>query len=113
MRILAFLFLITMISCEKEDHSPERPDESELPDCVADLLSTADGTDYSWVEEWTLDDGVYYYFTAECCDNLNLLYSSDCEYICAPDGGFSGNGKGDCTAIPDVFERRVIWSRPE
>ena len=110
MRILSFFLVLTLLGCDKEDHCP---DQSELPICVTELLTVTDQTTYVQVEEWSWSGGQYYYLTAECCDKLNVLYDSNCDYICAPDGGFTGQGEGDCSEVPDSFERRVVWTRPE
>jgi YHS domain-containing protein len=53
---------------------------------------------------------VYYFTAAGCCDKGSSLYDDDCNYICMPDGGFSGGGDGQCT---DFFANRsddeLIW----
>jgi hypothetical protein len=52
-----------------------------------------------------------YYIPAKCCDFSSELYDGDCNLICAPDGGFVGNGDGQCS---DFFSRRsderLIWT---
>ncbi|MBA4217113.1 MAG: hypothetical protein IIA03_09610 [Proteobacteria bacterium] len=37
-----------------------------------------------------------YLLTAPCCDHFNPLYDADGRYVCAPTGGFPGNGDGGC-----------------
>jgi hypothetical protein len=50
---------------------------------------------------------VYYYAVSGCCDQLNPLYDAEGEYVCAPDGGFTGRGDGRCPAdLP-----RIEWSQ--
>lgn len=39
-----------------------------------------------------------YLFNAPCCDRFNKLYDAEGRYICAPTGGFTGQGSGDCPA---------------
>lgn len=43
-------------------------------------------------------DRPVYLFNAPCCDQFNRLYDADGRYICAPTGGFTGQGRGDCPA---------------
>ncbi len=51
-----------------------------------------------------------YYFTEECCDMASSLYDRDCNILCAPDGGISGQGDSQC---PDFFSTRkdekLVW----
>ena len=51
-----------------------------------------------------------YYIVAPCCDQLNILYDENGKQICAPDGGYSGQGDGHC---PDFFQEKknekLIW----
>ena len=49
-----------------------------------------------------------YYFIASCCDQFNRLYDADGRFICAPSGGFTGAGDGQC---PDWAHDRRLWSR--
>lgn len=39
-----------------------------------------------------------YLFTAPCCDIGNPLYDAEGRFICAPSGGFTGQGDGKCPA---------------
>jgi hypothetical protein len=47
---------------------------------------------------------------APCCDQFNPLFDADGSEICAPTGGFAGNGDGSC---PDFESRRkdetLLW----
>lgn len=51
-----------------------------------------------------------YYVISQCCDQFNLLLDKNGNIICAPDGGFTGKGDGQCS---DFFEKRkdkkLIW----
>ena len=51
-----------------------------------------------------------YYLPAQCCDQFSSLYDINGNFICAPDGGFSGRGDGKCT---DFFANRrnekLVW----
>lgn len=66
------------------------------------------------VWEWTYRDTVYYYVTADCCDQFSDLYTKDGELICHPDGGFTGRGDGKCPfdlRSNDTLDlkRKLIW----
>ncbi|MHC2993269.1 hypothetical protein OB13_17390 [Pontibacter sp. HJ8] len=51
-----------------------------------------------------------YYIPPHCCDAPGILFDANCNYICSPDGGFTGQGDGKCN---DFFEKRtnekLIW----
>src|SRR5688500_15649158 len=65
-----------------------------------------------------ISDRVYYYAVSGCCDQLNPLFDAEGKYVCAPDGGFTGRGDGQCpvdlvriewsqgTSVPNPFYRR-------
>lgn len=75
-------------------------------------LSGLNGT----VVRYLIDGKAYYYVRSPCCDLHNHLYDSAGDYLCAPDGGFTGRGDGRCpahvrirqsegTAMPNPFFR--------
>ena len=43
------------------------------------------------------------------CDQFNYLYDSDCNIICAPDGGFIGTGDGKCPDFIEPIKKTLIW----
>ena len=49
-----------------------------------------------------------------CCDFFNEVYDDKCNYLGAPDGGFTGKGDGK---IPDFFEEakseKLVWGTPK
>ena len=51
-----------------------------------------------------------YFLPAHCCDIWSVVYDADGNFICAPDGGFTGKGDGKC---PDFFSERtsevLLW----
>jgi hypothetical protein len=51
-----------------------------------------------------------FYIPASCCDVPSRLMDNNCNFMCSPDGGITGNGNGNCT---DFFSKRtnekLIW----
>lgn len=107
MRYSLFLALLVFFACEKDECAPQ------LPSCVIDRLLDDNQLPVIRVERWDIDGRALYYFVADCCDIPNMLYDDNCEVVCSPDGGFTGQGDGNCPDFPDDFERTVIWSQPE
>lgn len=55
-----------------------------------------------------------YYVVMPCCDFYNEVYDDKCNFMGAPDGGFTGKGDGK---IPDFFEiatnEKLVWGTPK
>jgi hypothetical protein len=53
---------------------------------------------------------VVYFVPQQCCDMFSTLYDANGNKLCAPDGGFTGRGDGQC---PDFFTDRtdgkLVW----
>ncbi|MGK2861249.1 MAG: DUF6970 domain-containing protein [Chitinophagaceae bacterium] len=62
------------------------------------------------VNEYIFKGKPVYLFTSNCCDQYDSLYDKDCNFICAPAGGFTGKGDGKCV---DFFKNarftKLIW----
>jgi hypothetical protein len=84
---------------------------STLPECVEKQLFTQDMTRKPPIEvwKWEVDGNTYYYFVSDCCDQYNYLFTSNCEMVCAPDGGFSGKGDGKCPEFEGQIEKTLMW----
>jgi hypothetical protein len=104
--ILLFLFS----SCEK----PDLP--MNVPNCIQKKIQSIQNgpvhNPATIVELWEYNGTNYYYFTADCCDQFSSLYDSECNLVCAPDGGFTGQGDGNC--VPGILNatKTLIWEDP-
>jgi hypothetical protein len=48
--------------------------------------------------------------SAPCCDFFNTVVDENCNYICAPSGGFTGKGDGKCTDFFKVGKHiKLVW----
>lgn len=62
------------------------------------------------VWRWETANGItYFYFTSDCCDQYNYLYDTNCNEVCAPDGGLTGEGDGRCPEFAEPVEKRLVW----
>ena len=52
------------------------------------------------VVEYTYKGKTVYYVVMPCCDFFNEVYDDKCNYLGAPDGGFTGKGDGK---LPDFL----------
>jgi hypothetical protein len=108
MKLLALSLFVFVTACNKIDLP------LDTPVCVGHLIEDildeevrnppANVTEYEYAGE------KYYYVPPYCCDAFSALYDSDCNFICAPDGGFSGGGDETCSAFTDSLSGgTVIW----
>jgi hypothetical protein len=74
--------------------------QTDIPECIQKHIN-----DTLPETEWNLPDSIskylyrgqtMYLFGTKCCDRFNPLYDESCKYICAPSGGFMGQGDGKC-----------------
>ena len=105
--IIPFLLPFIFTSCEKVDL------QVDVPACIERKIRSIQKED-PWnppaqVWQWQVDGKVYYYFTSDCCDQFTSLYDSNCQLICAPDGGFTGEGDGKCPEFEGKIQYTLVW----
>jgi hypothetical protein len=87
----------------------------DIPDCVKEIIerkrTPPDGSIYPiFVIRNTFKGAVVYYFRSACCDWYSYLLDEQCNFICAPDGGFHGVGDGQCPEfVEESTDSEIIW----
>lgn len=105
-----FLTVLFLNGCEKLDLAVA------VPKCIEKKIKeiqdqpVANPATQVWL--WEYNGTKYYYFTAACCDQFSSLYDSNCDFVCAPDGGFSGGGDGNCIPGIQAATKTLIWKDP-
>ena len=103
------VFVILMLfSCERSVNP------KDTPECIRKMIDEIrrDPVRSPPAEIWQYNyNNMTIYFTPQyCCDIPSMLVDENCNFICSPDGGFSGVGDGKCT---DFFKNRtngkLIW----
>jgi len=62
------------------------------------------------VNEYLYKGKHVYLFSADCCDQYYELYDEDCKRICAPTGGITGHGDGQCSDFSATAQHvRLVW----
>lgn len=106
--ILAVTLIAQTNTCKKDNA------KINAPDCVLAKIESIKKEDV-WnppakVYEYEYKGQKVYYIPSRCCDIPSILYNSNCQAICSPDGGFTGKGDGKCS---DFFEtrknERLVW----
>jgi len=67
------------------------------------------------VDQWDWNGREVWVSSPDCCDQFREVRDAQtCEYLCAPDGGFTGLGDGLCPSFYDEATHTVlIWTRDE
>lgn len=105
---LVFTVLLYVQQCGKEEVGESIPAcmEAKIRDILAEDVWNPPAKVYRYV----FNGETVYYIPQRCCDIPSQLYDEDCNLICAPDGGFSGQGDNRC---PDFFSTRtaeeLVW----
>jgi hypothetical protein len=88
--------------------------KSEIPSCIQQKIEAIKAAP-KWnppaeVNEYTYQGKNVYLFSADCCDQYNELVDENCKYICAPSGGITGKGDGECPDFSSAAQfKRVVW----
>lgn len=105
--LLGFALLIT--NCSNLDVDID----VEVPVCIENKIEEIINNEVSnpptQIWKWEVDEQTYYYITSNCCDQYNYLYTENCEIVCAPDGGITGNGDGLCPAFTNEIIKTLVW----
>ncbi len=56
---------------------------------------------------------VYYYIPPFCCDQYSILMDENCRIICAPGGGITGHGSGNCPGFVSKLSKGILIWRDE
>lgn len=92
--LMTLLSSIIFLQCGKENEN------DAVPACVRAKISEIKAQT-KWnppaeVAEYLYNGKRVFLFTSDCCDQYIQLYDENCNYICAPSGGFTGHGDGKC-----------------
>jgi hypothetical protein len=91
-------------------------EEKTLPACLQEKIKGIQ-EEYVWnppasvCRITTTLNKVYYYIPQHCCDFFSELYDEQCNLICNPDGGITGNGSGDCPPY-EIKTKELVWKDP-
>lgn len=106
--ILLIIAILLMVSCKKNQA------EKNIPVCIEKIINEQNSFDKPRsIWRWEVDGKTYYYLLAQCCDQFNVLLDESCQNICAPDGGITGQGSGDCPTFKGTIKKTLIWEQKE
>lgn len=88
--------------------------DGRTPEWVQDLIGELEAEPVrnppASITRYLFEGDTVYYVPPFCCDMTSVLYSSDGEVLCAPDGGLAGTGDGQCADFHQQAEgAQLIW----
>jgi hypothetical protein len=89
-------------------------EKSELPLCIQQMIKDYENkpkqNPAATIYQYDYNGQKVYYVVAPCCDQMNMVYDSNCNIFCHPDGGITGRGDGKCTDFNSSKTKEVlIW----
>jgi hypothetical protein len=101
-------------SCKSTIDNPENLQPLNIPACVQAKIDSIKN-----IPVWNPPASVYSYvyknqtvysFSADCCDQYNVVYDANCKVICSPSGGITGSGDGKCPDFQKMATNEtLIW----
>lgn len=86
---------------------------NNYPSCIEDKIIEFKKNEVqnppAQIWKWEDNGTSYFYVTSNCCDQYNYLYDENCNVVCAPDGGFTGNGDGNCPEFSSSIIKTLVW----
>jgi hypothetical protein len=79
---------------------------------ILNLLSQKSGMVPQAIYQYKYKSKIVYFTEMPCCDQYNILFNKNIVEICAPSGGFAGNGDGKCPDFEDKkSSQKLLWKR--
>lgn len=120
--LLTFPFLSTSECGKKKNKTSgalqQNVIQDTIPACVRQMIDSAlkeePAVSIRQVDEYFYKGKTVYLVISPCCDNYNMLYDTACKPICAPTGGITGRGDGNCADFSkEARHIKLIWKQPE
>ena len=113
--------LIVACSCNNNNTKKSQGNttiKDSIPACLAKQIETFKKKETTnppiQVDEYQYKGKRVFLFTADCCDQFNMLYDENCKAICAPSGGFEGRGDHQCEDFStDAKFVKLIWKKAD
>ena len=115
---LTLAFVIVVLSgCKKDEEPDPFCGFGTISSCINQKIQAIKSepvtTPATKIFSYQYRGQTVYYIPAQCCDFPSELYDENCNLICYPDGGFSGNGDGLCNDFYDkATNKTLIWEDP-
>ena len=107
-------FVILLLALPLLNEKCNSKNKSKIPTCIQNRIEEIKN-EGKWnppgeINEYQFQGKTVYLITSNCCDQYNNLVDADCQVICAPTGGITGNGDGKCNDFANQAKHtRRIW----
>ena len=115
MKLSIYLFAVAIVfSCQRKIPSKASVAAAGIPLCIAQKIDSIKQQPV-WnppaeINEYNYREGKVYLISANCCDLYIIAVDSNCSYVCAPSGGFTGKGDRKCSDFSEKAKLvRLIW----
>jgi YHS domain-containing protein len=106
----AILLPIFLIGCAR---SPVPDEPKWVQNLVASYEKDPVGNPPQSIWQYEYKGQTVYYIPPQCCDQFSKLYDAGGVVLCAPDGGFTGQGDGKCSDFSrERKNEKLIWQDP-
>jgi len=100
--LLLFIATFCLTTCQKVEFEIE-----DVPNCFKKKVRKDNPL---IIHKWEVDNQVFYQISYnDCFDCFNELFDENCDYVCAPSGGISGGGDGNCPTWNDPITWTLVW----
>ena len=111
---MKFYLAIAFLSLTGSVQKCKKSNAAHIPACVQKKIDSLKAQPMwnppATVYEYTYKGKTVYAFSADCCDQYNELLDDNCNYLCAPSGGFTGRGDGKCPDFAaEAKQVRLVW----
>lgn len=111
-RLLTLLLLTSLLSAfqcgDENDACPDFVDKK-----IAELKRRPKQNPAAVITAYTFQGATVYGVSSDCCDQFNYIYDACGNVLCAPSGGITGRGDGQCPDFADqATDARVVWRDP-
>jgi len=105
--ILASIILLSAETCNNGK-------DKQLPACIQQMIIAFKEKPLqnppASIYQYDYQGKKVYYVAAPCCDQMNILYDDQCNVMCHPDGGITGNGDNKCADFnAEKKNEQLIW----
>lgn len=113
--VLISILALILSNCKSNDNDINcMPNPISIPACVQAKIDSIKN-----IPVWNPPASVYSYvyknqtvysFSADCCDQFNVVMDANCKVICSPSGGITGSGDGRCPDFQKMAtNENLIW----
>ena len=111
---MKFHLLIAILGVSFFGQQCTKTKTGSIPKCIeqkiSDIRKEPRWNPPATVNEYMYNGKTVYLFSSNCCDQYNMVYDSQCNYVCAPSGGITGKGDSKCEDFNTSAKHvKLVW----